>query len=111
MKRHRLDPGLGGPCPGGCDPNPVNEHCHCDYHDGDHGCRWGNGRLIERLTERVPKYFAGPTLRGLSRAEVLHQAAQIISEGMPADAFARVAFAEALQEMSEQERTKDAETA
>lgn len=26
-------------------------HCHCDYHEGDRGCAWGNAEFIRRLTE------------------------------------------------------------
>ena len=51
--RHPLDPSIGddySKCKDGCIHGPK-DHCHCDYHSGDHGCRWGNTEFIRRLTE------------------------------------------------------------
>ena len=51
MTKHVLDPSRGddfSKCQGGCINGPP-DHCHCDYHDGVHGCRMGNKVLVDRL--------------------------------------------------------------
>lgn len=52
VTRHPLDPANAEPCKPHCGPQP---HCHCDYHDGIHGCMWGNAEFIKRLKEAVAK--------------------------------------------------------
>jgi len=52
--RHPLDPAMGDDyskcsCSIGWRPDNAT-HCHCDYHDGRHGCTWGNAEFVRRLT-------------------------------------------------------------
>jgi len=53
--RHPLDPAIGDDYSKCLCGRPVSiiplVHCHCDYHDGLHGCTWGNAELVRRLTE------------------------------------------------------------
>ncbi len=55
LERHPLDPTWGVDRDTRCTRNGCNlyltPHCHCDYHDGAHGCRWGNAEFVRRLTE------------------------------------------------------------
>ena len=48
-----FDPAWTGGDHAECDDDPQT-HCHCDYHDGWHGCLWGNRELVRRLRAALP---------------------------------------------------------